>query len=192
MFAWIVLSGGAMSWVRGTVLPLAGDCADSKNRSMAFHISSGSFKDGGRMPEKHTVKGRDSSPPLSWRDPPEGTRGFALICDDPDAPRPEPWVHWVIWNIPPDARGLSEGIPKQVTVNLPKGAVQGTNSWPSDNVGYRGPAPPPRHGVHHYHFKLYALDVTLDLPPKTSKKELLKAMDEHILGQAELVGTFER
>jgi Raf kinase inhibitor-like YbhB/YbcL family protein len=115
-----------------------------------------------------------------------------LIVDDPDAPIAEPWVHWVIYKIPGSATGLKEGIPRQEKLDDPKGALQGKNTWPSGNLGYRGPAPPRGHGVHHYHFKLYALDAELDLKPGLDKKALLAAMAGHILAQGELIGTFQR
>jgi len=109
-----------------------------------------------------------------------------------DAPTPEPWVHWLIWDIPPGTSGLPEAVPRKERGDDPDGAVQGTNSFPRENLGYGGPAPPPGHGTHHYHFKLYALDQPLGLQPGTDKAAVLKAMDGHVLDQTELIGTYER
>ena len=123
---------------------------------------------------------------------PGGARQLALICDDPNAPRPEPWVHWVIYNLGPELAGLPEGVERTETPRQVAGARQGRNTWPSDNVGYRGPMPPPGHGVHHYHFKLYALDAPLNLQAGADKAALLAAMKGHILAETEVVGTYER
>jgi len=155
-------------------------------------IKSKAFSDGQEIPKPYTGDGRDVSPPLTWSDLPPGTKELALICDDPDAPTPQPWVHWVIYKIPADAMGLAEGIPQQEKLAQPAGALQGKNSWSSGNIGYRGPAPPKGHGVHHYHFKLYALDAPLNVQPGPDKEKLIKAMQGHILAQTELVGTYKR
>lgn len=154
-------------------------------------ITSEAFGRGQPVPREYTADGSDISPPLRWEGAPQETASFALICDDPDAPRDEPWVHWIIWNIPADSAGLLQGLPRKPTLSDYR--AQGANSWSSDNIGYRGPAPPKGHGVHHYHFKLYALDTRLDLEPGVaSKKELLEAAKGHILAEAELIGTYER
>src|SRR5262249_49106743 len=134
--------------------------------------------------------GQDVSPEISWDGLPAGAAEIALIVDDPDAPTAEPWVHWVIYKIPPAIAGLAEGIPHAEGLAAPAGVLQGRNSWGS--VGYRGPAPPRGHGVHHYHFKLYALDAHLHVAPGLDKAGLLEAMAGHVLGQGELVGTYER
>jgi Raf kinase inhibitor-like YbhB/YbcL family protein len=115
-----------------------------------------------------------------------------VICDDPDAPTNEPWVHWLIWNIPPKRHGLPEGLPRHDELTGTVTARQGANSFASDNVGYRGPAPPPGHGTHHYHFKVYALDTTLDLPAGSDRDRLMAAMEGHVLADGELVATYER
>jgi Raf kinase inhibitor-like YbhB/YbcL family protein len=114
-----------------------------------------------------------------------GTQTLALIMDDPDAPVGI-WIHWVLFNIPANLRGLSEGVAAQAT--LADGSQHGNNSW--KRVGYGGPCPPS--GTHHYVFKLYALDTKLDLSPGSSKEDLLKAMEGHVLAQAQLVGTFSK
>jgi Raf kinase inhibitor-like YbhB/YbcL family protein len=158
-----------------------------------FKLRSNAFAEGERIPKQYTGEGKDLSPPLTWSGAPAGTKEFALICDDPDAPRDEPWVHWVIFKIPGNDSSLSERIPRQAALNDPRGARQGVNSWPKDNVGYRGPMPPPGHGRHRYYFKLYALGAEIDLPAgKATKEDLLAAMKNHVLGQTELMGTYER
>ncbi len=150
-----------------------------------MELKSPAFQAGNMIPSKYTCDGQDVSPPLSWSDPPAGTTTFALISDDPDAPRGT-WVHWVIWNIPASARTLEENLSK--TASLANGATQGTTDF--HRVGYGGPCPPS--GVHRYYFKLYALDTALNLPSSTTKKGLEQAMQGHILGQAELMGTYRR
>ena len=154
-------------------------------------ITSTAFKDGQPIPTKYTGEGDDVSPPLAWTGVHDGARQLALICDDPDAPTDEPWVHWVIYGLPPEITGLPEGVPTTEIVEAPS-AIQGVNGWPGRVIGYNGPMPPPGHGVHHYHFTLYALDVALELAPGASKAELLAAMDGHILATGELIGTYER
>lgn len=153
-------------------------------------ISTNAFPPDGPMPQKHTGEGDDVSPALEFSGVPESAQSLALICDDPDAGR-EPWVHWIIFNIPADDGGLPEGVPRDAELAEPAGAMQGKNSWGSDNIGYRGPMPPS--GVHHYRFKLYALDNTLDGSLGTpDKNALLAAMKGHVLDDAEVVGTYER
>lgn len=153
-------------------------------------LQSEAFSPNGPIPRRYTGDGEDLSPPLTWSGVPEGTKELVLIVDDPDAPRPEPWVHWVLYKIPADTPGLPEGIPTSGPVSSPPGAVQGKNSWPKN--GYGGPYPPTGHGVHHYHFKLYALDVELTLGAGATKEALLKAMQGHVLAEGELVGTYQR
>jgi len=157
---------------------------------MTMQLTSEAFRANEPIPPRYTADGQDVSPPLAWSDVPAGTKQFALICDDPDAPRPEPWVHWLIYNIPPDVTHLPENIEKTPKPAVPAGAVQGRNSF--RKIGYGGPAPPRGHGTHHYHFKLYALDAALNLEPGLEKDALLAAMRGHILAEAELVGTYSR
>jgi Raf kinase inhibitor-like YbhB/YbcL family protein len=149
---------------------------------MTIRITSPAFDAGGRMPREHTGEGRNASPPLAWENVPGETQELALICDDPDAPGAEPWVHWVLYNLSPSLRQLGEGDSG--------GGTEGMNSF--RRTGYGGPMPPPGHGVHHYHFKLYALDAPLALGSGATKKELLAAMRGHVLAQGELIGTYER
>jgi Raf kinase inhibitor-like YbhB/YbcL family protein len=155
-------------------------------------LISPSFAANQRIPTQFTGEGVDVSPPLQWENAPAATKSFALICDDPDAMSVAGvvWVHWVIWNIPGTAKELTENVAKTETVKALDGAHQGINTWP--RLGYNGPMPPPGHGVHHYHFKLYALDTVLALPPKATKAQLETAMKGHILAQTEYVGTYER
>jgi Raf kinase inhibitor-like YbhB/YbcL family protein len=157
---------------------------------MSLVIQSLSFASGKPIPRRHTGDGEDLSPPLSWSGVPSSARELALIVDDPDAPTPEPWVHWVIYKVPVTTEGLAEGVPPAARPTFPPTAVQGKNSW--STIGYRGPAPPKGHGVHRYFFKLYALDKTLDLPDGIDKPGLEKAMKGHIVAEGELMGTYQR
>ncbi len=156
---------------------------------MSFKLESAAFKDGETIPVKYTCKGEDISPALNWEGAPDGTRTFALICDDPDAPMGT-WVHWVIYNIPSQRSGLPENVRKDQDVlsGELEGVLQGVNSW--RRLGYGGPCPPPG-PPHRYFFKLYALDTTITTPG-LDKDGLLKAMQGHILGEAQIMGTFQR
>ena len=153
---------------------------------MAIDIHSTAFGEGETIPKQHTGDGTDTSPPLQWGEPPAGTRSFALICDDPDAPRGT-WVHWVLFNLPADLRGLDAGVPTQEA--LASGAKQGKNDF--GKLGYGGPAPP-RGKPHRYFFKLYALDTTLELPAGATKEQLVAAMKGHELAQGQLMGRYGR
>lgn len=154
--------------------------------AMTFELSSTAFEQGQYIPKKHTGEGADLSPALQWINPPSGTKSFALICDDPDAPVGT-WVHWVIFNIPGDTAGLPEGVPPEK--ELKGGARQGINDF--RKIGYGGPMPP-RGSDHRYFFKLYALDTVLILNPGVKKDDVVRAMGKHILGQAELMGRYKR
>jgi Raf kinase inhibitor-like YbhB/YbcL family protein len=152
-------------------------------------IRSKAFEPGKAIPPRHTGDGEDVSPPLTWSGVPPAAKELALIMDDPDAPRPKPWVHWVIYKIPADAAGLPQAVPKQAELSQPAGAVQGKNTW--GRIGYGGPAPP-KGRAHHYHFKLYALDAALSVKPGLDKPALLAAMSGHILARGELIATYQR
>jgi hypothetical protein len=145
-------------------------------------VTSSAFGAGKQIPKEYTGEGKDMSPPLAWSGVPPETKELALICDDPDAPMAEPFVHWVLYKIPAGTESLPEG--------SSAGAVEGANGF--GNVGYGGPMPPPGHGTHHYHFRVYALDRPVDLKPGAGKSELLNAMQGNIIAQGELVGTYER
>jgi Raf kinase inhibitor-like YbhB/YbcL family protein len=162
-------------------------------KTMSISIRSTAFAAGQTIPKEHTGDGQDLSPPLSWEGVPETAQELALICDDPDAPTAEPWVHWVLYKLAPTVRQLPAGVPAGSRLESPPSACQGRNSWPSGRtIGYRGPAPPPGHGVHHYRFRLYALGCQLDVNPGVDKRTLLQAMQGHILAEGELVGTYQR
>jgi Raf kinase inhibitor-like YbhB/YbcL family protein len=158
----------------------------TEGEHMAFEIISPEFDHQSAIPEMYTCDGDNVSPPLEWSGAPENTRSLALICDDPDAPA-KTWVHWVIYDIPPDTYELHEAMDD--LRELAFGARQGTNDF--KNLGYGGPCPPPG-DPHHYSFRLYALDKKVGLEPGTTKVELLHAMEGHILDQSELVGTYQR
>ena len=155
--------------------------------SDALSISSPAFQDGGGIPSKYTCEGEDISPPLTFAGAPAGARSLALIVDDPDAPDPAApkmtWVHWVLYNLPPDATGLEEGVRR-----LPAGTLEGVNDW--RRTGYGGPCPPI--GRHRYFFKLYALDVVLPDLHAPTKADLEQAMQGHVLAQATLMGTYQK
>lgn len=157
---------------------------------MAIVITTTAFEEGKPIPKKYTGDGQDTSPPLRWSGLPAGTKELALIVDDPDAPRAEPWVHWVLYKLPATATSLPEGVPPALRVGDPPGALQGKNSW--GKVGYGGPSPPPRHGRHRYYFRLYALDAPLTLDPGADKAALLAAMSGHVVAEGQLMGTYER
>ncbi len=151
-----------------------------------LELKSDAFKQGETIPRKYTCDGDDISPQLSWGQPPEGTKELVLICDDPDAPV-RTWDHWVLYGLAPDTVGLPEAVP--TTREIERGGLQGKNSW--GNIGYGGPCPP-KGPAHRYFFKLYAIDKTLDLKPAATKKDVLKAMEGHILAQGELMGKYAR
>jgi Raf kinase inhibitor-like YbhB/YbcL family protein len=157
-------------------------------------VSSPTLKAGEPVPVAHTPDGRNDSPAINWSNVPAGTKEFAVVCEDPDAGNPPPFVHWVVYGIPPTAHGLPAALPIDGSP-LPKeiaGAVQGLSGF--RRAIYRGPAPPPGK-VHHYHFIVYALDMTIatkpNQPPLT-RAQLLDAIQGHIIGQGEIVATYER
>lgn len=152
----------------------------------AIDLTSSAFAAGEPIPQTYTCDGEDISPPLSWSDPPRGTESFALIMDDPDAPLGT-FVHWVAFTIPADTRSLPEAVPAQE--QMPGGGLQGKNGF--NNLGYGGPCPPSG-STHTYHFKLYALDTTLDLEAGVRKKRVVNAMEGHILARGELTGEYAR
>jgi len=157
--------------------------------AMSFSLKSPAFAPNGPIPAKYTCEGADVSPPLEWSGAPSGTGSLALIVDDPDAPDPAKpqrvYVHWVVYNIPASAANLPENAGKR---GLPPGAVQGSNDWRKQTYG--GPCPPI--GSHRYFFKLYALDAELTGLNKPTKVQLEKAMQPHIVGTTELMGTYEK
>ena len=153
---------------------------------MALTVLSSAFQEGSEIPTRYTCEGQDVSPALTWEEPPAGTQSFALIMDDPDAPGGV-FTHWILFNLPADSSGLSEAVPSQP--QLPDGSLQGKNDF--GRIGYGGPCPPPGR-PHRYQFTLYALDQTLDLKAGASKKQVIDAMQGHILVQGRLTGTYQR
>jgi hypothetical protein len=153
---------------------------------MALTLTSGAFRPNQPIPARYTCDGEDLSPPLAWAGVPAGTRSLALIIDDPDAPDPKHpqrvWVHWVVYNLPPDATGLAEG------TALPPGTQVGRNDW--NHANYGGPCPPI--GQHRYFHKLYALDTVLPDLKHPTKSQLEQAMKGHVLAQAESIGLYQR
>ena len=156
---------------------------------MPFVISSPAFTDHGAIPKTYTCEGADKSPPLRWSGAPQGTKSFALIIDDPDAPDPKApqrtWVHWVVVDLPADTQGLAENAAAQ---GLQGRARQGINDW--RRSAYGGPCPPI--GRHRYFHKLYALDAVLSSLEHPTKAQLIAAMKGHVLAEAQLVGTYEK
>jgi Raf kinase inhibitor-like YbhB/YbcL family protein len=144
-----------------------------------LRLRSPAFKHHERIPDRHTSNGEDVAPALEWSGAPDGTEAFAIVVHDPDAPLVDGFTHWVAWGIPGDANSLAEG---------GGDAKVGTNSF--GNTSYNGPAPPPGHGTHHYYFWIYALDEDVDLPPSADRDVLLRTIEDHVIEQARLVGTY--
>ena len=161
----------------------------SQEGTMAMKLTSKAFTHEGAIPSAYTCEGNDIAPPLAWTGVPEGTRTLALIVDDPDAPDPKApkmtWVHWVLYNIPPTVTGLPEAA---TAGDLPPGTKQGLNDW--KRAGYGGPCPPI--GRHRYYHRLYALDTVLADLGSPTKAQLLAAMKGHILGETQLMGTYQK
>jgi Raf kinase inhibitor-like YbhB/YbcL family protein len=151
-----------------------------------MQLTSPAFKEGDTIPTAHTADGANVSPPLSWTGAPGNSQSFALICDDPDAPRGT-WAHWALFNLPADTTGLPEHVPTRD--KLDNGAVQGKNDF--GKLGYGGPSPPPGK-PHRYFFRLYALDATLNLGPGCTRAQLDQAMKGHLLASAQLMGKYGR
>lgn len=170
-------------------LQLRGETQRQENAAMTLTLSSSVFDPNGAIPAQYTCEGRDTSPALAWSGVPAGAKSLALIVDDPDAPDPAApkmtWVHWVLYNLPPDSTGL----PGAVAANaLPAGTQQGLNDW--KRTGYGGPCPPI--GRHRYFHKLYALDTVLPDLDRPTKAQLEQAMRGHILAEAQLIGTYQK
>jgi len=186
VFAWMARCAGVVA----VLSPLVA----SAQTPAAIKVTSATMTDGAPVPRQHTPDGRNDSPPLAWTGVPASAKELAIVCEDPDAGNPPPFVHWVIYKVPATARGLPEALPIDPAAAMPSdlaGAVQGVNGF--RRAIYRGPAPPPGK-VHHYHFVVYALDTTLAKPVAVpmGRAELLDAMKGHIVGQGELVATYER
>jgi len=190
------MRGSKVAWVLRLVLAAAlfGDAwmtagvppaeAESAPR---LSIRSSAFSEGGRIPRQYTCDGADSSPPVEWTGVPEKTRTFALVCNDPDAPRGD-WVHWVVFDLPATTKGLPENAAPNGREKLAGSGTQGRNDF--GKIGWGGPCPPS--GSHRYTFRLYALDTELDLAPGTTREELVKAMQGHVLAQAQVTASYAR
>jgi hypothetical protein len=160
--------------------------AIGQSPGVALKVGSSSFREGQPIPIEYTCAGADISPPLHWSAGPAGTKTFALICDDPDAPSGT-WCHWVLYNLPTATTDLPEKTP--TTATLAGDARQGTNDF--KRTGYSGPCPPPGK-PHRYFFKIYALDTTLALKPGATRQELLRAIAGHVIAKGDTVGIFQR
>jgi len=186
--------GLTLQVILGIILLAA--CAGQPNQAVApagptpfpLTVTSPAFVQGEAIPGKYTCQGDDSSPAVQWSAPPSGTKSLALIVEDPDAPMGT-WIHWIVYNIPPDAGGLAEGASKAnaTQFGLPTDALQGRTSFGRSDYG--GPCPPS--GSHRYFFRLYALDITLN-QPGLDKAALLNAMKAHVLSAGELMGTYKQ
>lgn len=160
--------------------------SSTNGANMELSLSAAAFAYGQPIPPRHAFDDGNFSPALQWSGVPPATKSLALICDDPDAPMGT-WVHWVIYDLSPNTSGLAEGVPK--SPELDNGAKQGVNDF--KRTGYDGPSPPPGK-PHRYFFKLYALNTKPDLKPGLTKKDLLMAMDGHVLAEGQLAGTYQR
>lgn len=198
LFAFVAGCGGEGNAVRSDVEEeIARIQAENAPAGSKMQLTSTAFDHRQPIPKRHTSEGEDVSPPLAWAGVPDGTVAFALLLSDPDAPSPEqpadkPWIHWVLFDLPGDSQELPEDWDREVMSRKIDMGRSGLNSWPEDNVGYRGPAPPAGSGAHRYVFTLYALDAPLDLDPaETTYDDVLTAMTGHILDSATLIGTYE-
>ncbi len=179
---------GAIIFVFGVAMVSSsrqGVCATKNIKQLI--VTSKSFVHDQRLSDDYTCQGKNISPHLAWANVPQGTKSFAIICDDPDAPAGT-WVHWVIFNIPAMVLDLSEGVPNHAI--LSNGARQGKNDF--GKLGYGGACPPQGHGDHRYFFKVYALDTMLDQPFGIGKAELERAMEGHVLADGQIIGTYSR
>jgi len=173
------------AWPLAALVAMAG-AAIAAEKPARIEMKSPAFQNGGEIPHKHTCDGADVSPPLAWQSAPAGAKAFAVVLDDPDAPGGT-WVHWVIYDLPANAKELQEGTGSGET--LANGAKQGLNDF--RKTGYGGPCPPPG-APHRYFFKLYALDAPTSLKPRATKQQLLDAIKGHVLAEGELVGRYGR
>jgi Raf kinase inhibitor-like YbhB/YbcL family protein len=164
--------------------------ADETKSSGKLSVTSPAFKHGAPIPPTYSAYGEDVSPPLKWDKVPEGTQSFVVLMEDPDAAKPKPFIHWVLYNLPADTRELRTGIPAHARVADIGQPEQGQNSRGS--IGYFGPKPPKGDPAHHYHFQVFALDRRLDVPLGAKRADILKAMARHVLAKGEVVGTFKK
>ncbi|MBL4821659.1 MAG: YbhB/YbcL family Raf kinase inhibitor-like protein [Gammaproteobacteria bacterium] len=174
-----------------TAMFIAG-LAGAADAPESITVTSSAFNNHGTIPLANTAYGDNQSIVVNWANLPSGTVELALICDDPDAPMPQPFVHWVVYNIPATAAGLPGGMPGDASPNLPglPGLTNGLSGI--RQPGYFGPRPPVDGKAHAYHYRVYALDADLDLPEGLNKSELLEAMEGHVLATGMLMGHYQR
>jgi Raf kinase inhibitor-like YbhB/YbcL family protein len=154
-----------------------------------LHVRSDAFEEGREIPDEYSADGRNVSPSVAWSGVPAGAQSIVVIVEDPDAPPPQtPFVHWLVYAIPPTVERLPQGIPKVKQPEQPAGIVQGLNS--SGSVGWFGPKPPKGDPPHHYHFQVFALDRNLKLEPGVNRQQVLEAMSGHVVGKGQVVGLF--
>ncbi len=153
---------------------------------MALRVTSTAFREGELLPARYTCDGDGVSPPLAWEGAPEATESFVVLCEDPDAPR-GPFIHWVLYNLPANTLALDESIPPRE--HLPEGGLQGVNT--AQGIGYTAPCPP-RGRAHRYQFRVFALDQRLDLPPRATHAQLMRAMHGRVLAEGRLTGLYAR
>ena len=154
-----------------------------------FVVSSTSFSANQPIPRKYTAEGENVSPHISWTSVPKETKQFVLFCEDPDTGRPDPWIHWLLYHIPPEVRSLPEGAAKGDRLKGVPQAVQGKNSW--NTIGYRGPQPPPGK-PHRYIYRVYALSEAVQIPPEADKAQVMEKIGSVTLGMGELIATYRR
>lgn len=184
------LLGRALQRVRSGDEKLASHQPQATAGEGRIEITSTAFAGNAPIPLKYSQDGQNVSPALSWKGVPANASELVLVCEDPDAPFPSPFVHWIMYHIPPQTPELPENLPQTQTPGKPAGATQAKNS--AKTWGYTGPKPPKGHGVHHYHFQIFAVDAPLNVDDSPDVDDLLKAMSGHVLAQGELVGTYER
>ena len=174
----------------------AGDERLARNRpelkaTITMPVESGAFGDGSPIPAAYSAgEGRNISPPLRWSGVPQATRSMVLIVEDPDAPTPKPFVHWLMYNIPSEIGSIPQDVPHDELLDALGGAMQGKNS--QMKIGWTGMAPPKGDTPHHYHFQLFALDEKLPIAPGAGRSGLIEAMREHVIAAGEVVGTYRR
>jgi Raf kinase inhibitor-like YbhB/YbcL family protein len=166
------------------------DTNETDEKEPAMQIRSHAFADGEPIPEEHTADGEDASPPLNLTDVPDETETLAIIVDDPDAPREDPFVHWLMWNIPGEADTIAAGYPPSGDGKAFNASRQGANDF--GNERYDGPAPPKGEGPHRYRFQLFALEAQLDVDEGAQREDLENAMEGAVIAEDTLTGTYER
>ena len=167
-----------------------GICSSGDRMPRRIEIHSDAFSDDGMIPVRFSGEGENLSPPLRWSGVPSTAKELVLVCEDPDAPFPKPFLHWIMSGISPSAEGMPEAVSKEPRPAELSGATQGQNG--SKKAGYTGPIPPKGHGLHHYHFELFALDQPLAMDDSPTRDELMKGMAGHVVAYGEVVGVYER